>query len=296
MQREDTVVGDRLETKVGNEKRVNRPVRDAPKSVDPDSATDDSDAKSSHRKRTVVTKKRESSSDQADPDSATVVSGDRDRQTDDPQDSATSLSEQTESEARTHFQTVAEGERRPGFFHTGISDDESTWANRLAIAGMVIALLIGVGLIVYGMRAPSVDELYAKVIEAEDTSAMKAFIKRFPEDPRFNEVLNLHMNARLNGQVKRLQAQRKLGVTPLDAYEESFLVAIEDRFQHPTESIGRLDQWLVVYDSPESELDESLTTLIELARHEREQLRGREPKIMIDPRNRIDRPDPGFGK
>jgi serine/threonine-protein kinase len=284
LQRDETVVGNRSATKVGIQKSKVSPSKDSLGPIDPDSATDDSDSKSSHRKRTVVTKGGADPVRNVDPDGATVVSGVDSRQTENPEESAADLAEQAQSETRTHFQTVSESERRPGFFQSQESDNESVWVNHLAIAGMITVLLIAAGLFLYAMRAPSADQLYAAVVDQQDTRAMKSFIKLFPEDPRFSEVLNLHMNSRLDGQIRRLQTQQKLGVTPLDAYEESFLAAIDGRFQQPVEAIERLDQWLVVYNSPESELDDSLSTLIELARHEREQLRDRAPAIIIDPR------------
>lgn len=280
LQKEDTVLGARSATKVG-QRVADR--SDSSESIDPDSATDDSDAKASHRNSTVVAS-GSSGVAAANPDSPTIASDSGSDNTDNPLDVEIEFDPEQESQTRTHFQTVSESDRRPGFFQTGIDEPESVWSGRLAIAVMTAVLLLLVGLVVNAMRPPSADDLYTAVIESDDTSAMAAFLKRFPEDPRSVEVQDLHMHSQLEGQLRRIEIQKKLGITPLHPFEESFRAAMEGRRLDPVDSSERLKQWLVVYDAPESQQDPNLSRLIEIARYEQEQLIKRGARVVIDPR------------
>ncbi len=280
LQKEETVLGGRSATKIaeaGDDGSISSG------SIDPDSATDDSEAKSSHRKRTVATS-GSSAGPLANPDSPTIASDPGSDNTDNPLDSEIDFDPEQESETRTHFQTVSEGDRRPGFFETNVDETESVWSGRFAIAGMTVVLLLLVGLVVNAMRPPSANDLYAAAIDADDAGAMGAFLKRFPNDPRVAEVHDLYMQSQLDGQLRRMKTQRKLGITPLSAFEESFCAAMERRNLEPIESSERLKQWLVVYDSPESELSSNLSRLIEIARYEQGQLTSRGKRVILDPR------------
>lgn len=281
LQKNETVLGERSATKVsGAAAEHSRSSR----RVDPDSATDDSDSKSRNRERTVVSSSDSSSPPIANPDSPTIASCESSSNTADPLESEIEFDREAISETRTHFQTVSEGERRPGFFQTETSDNEPEWMGRLAVAGMLVVLLIAAGLIFSATRPPSADQLYSSAMDAGDMGAMTAFLKRFPDDARFVEINDLYMQSLLAGQLKRMETQRKLGVTPLHAFEEAFYAAMDGRNQHPVESSETLEQWLVVYDSPESELSPNLSRLIELARYEQTQLQERGGKVIIDDR------------
>jgi len=285
LQREETVHGDRLATKVAIETHSHDDgshcgIHDASTPIDrgrgTDNSNDDEEANASGRGSSKIRS--------VNPNDATVALAAGASRTVNPDDSQADVDDLAKSETRTHFQTVSESDRRPGFFQAESSDQGTEWTGRLSIAAMVVVLIVGGGLVLYAMRPPSADQLYEAAIIDEETGAMLAFTKRFPDDPRSSEVLNRYMQKRLAGQLKRLETQKRLGITPLKAFEVAFCAAMDQRYQQPVESTLRLKQWLVVYDSPESKLDPNLSTLIELARHEKDQLDGRAPAIIIDPR------------
>ncbi len=283
LQRQETVLGGRSATKVGDENDRDHGTGSKSGAVDPDSATDSSGSGSSPSKRTVVSKASSNNAGVVDPDSPTLSTAESNACTESSLDLEEGSSP-SESETRTHFQTVSETDRRPGFFETEVSEVEPAWVNHLAIGGMIAALLVAAALIFIAMRPPSADQVYATAVDGDDLSAMTAFLHRFPNDPRHAEVLDLKMQNQLAGQLKRMETQKKLGVTPLHAFEEAFYAAMEMRQLQPTEAAEQLRQWLIVYDSPESELSPNLRRLIELAQYEREQLTKRGPLIVIDPR------------
>ncbi len=281
--KQETLHGSRSATKVGDEPDREPGSGSSSSPVDPDSATDDSDAKSLRTKRTVVSKGNSSGVAVIDPDSPTVATADNNARTGSSADLEDDVGDST-NDTRTHFQTVSESDRRPGFFETEFSAEEPVWKSHLAIGGMVAMLIIAGVLIFIAMRPPSADQLYASAVDANELSAMMAFLRRFPDDPRHPQVLDLKMQNQLTGQLKRMETQKKLGVTPLHAFEESFYAAMQLRLNQPREAAQRLKQWLIVYDSPESELSPNLSRLIELAQYERAQLELRGPMIILDPR------------
>jgi hypothetical protein len=92
------------------------------------------------------------------------------------------------------------------------------------------------------------------------------------------------MEHRLGAVLKRLSIQKKLGITPLEAPEEGFLIAMDGREQDPIRSMERLEHWLNIYGDRVNELDPTLKDLIELAKHELTQLAIRAPQIIVDSR------------
>ncbi len=101
----------------------------------------------------------------------------------------------------------------------------------------------------------------------------------FPEDPRFEEILNLDMAKELSGTLRRLSVK----LTPLKGFEEGFVNAMEGRDQHPVRSIESIQQWLNVYDIPTTAADAQLQELIKLAKHEQTQLTIRAPRVKVHP-------------
>jgi serine/threonine-protein kinase len=193
-------------------------------------------------------------------------------------------SEQVKPEPRTHFQTVSEAARRTGFFTTEPDETPPTWWRWLSILAMIIALLIVALIVVKTIRPPSADQLYAEAMEAADTAAMNAFLQRHPHDPRHREVEQRYLEESLAGQLKRIEAQRKIGVTPLHPYEESFAAAMQLRHERSDEAIERLKQWLILYDTPENSSNSNLSRLIELARYQQQRLESHRSPPPIDPR------------
>jgi serine/threonine-protein kinase len=185
--------------------------------------------------------------------------------------------------AKTHFQTVTDDVPTSGVFHDADREPTTAVTHWLAVAGMIGILIVGGGLLIYAMLPPSADQLYQTAV-AGDMGAMNTFLRRFPDDPRHQEIFDKHMAGRLRGVLNRLATQAKLGVTPLDAAEEGFVSAMDGREQEPLESMERLQHWLNVYDSFAGESDPDLKELVELAKYERSQLELRAPAIIVDPR------------
>ena len=172
---------------------------------------------------------------------------------------------------KTHFQTVSDQSPATSVFGKP-SDAKSIWSHWLGISIMLVALFLGVAIFFKAMRPPTADQLYLTATQAEDNGARRAFLKRFPEDPRVVEVRDLYMADQSRAALKRLSTQTKLGIKPLLAAEEGFVAAMQGREQSPREAIDRLQQWLNVFDNTTNRDDTNLKALIELAEYEQARL------------------------
>ncbi len=156
------------------------------------------------------------------------------------------------------------------------------WQHWFVVTMMIAVLAGGAALFFYAVQPPSADQLY-ETARGGDVSSMKTFLRRFPEDPRFDEIQTLQLDARVEATLKRLNAQLSIGVASLSAAEEGFVAALNRRLDQPEQSLQKIQQWLNVYDKTDVE-DEELAELVELAQHERRQLSQRQPVPRIDPR------------
>ncbi len=269
LQRESTVLADGSPT-VELEDLGSRETNATGLLSDSESATDISDRKGEgEKKKTVVSKggpgqNRGGGSGQnrvVDRQVATIVSGGSDSRTRLPDGSV--AEDDDPPELKTHFQTVSEAGSSSGLFDEDARSTRGSLTQWIAISGMVVVLMIGCGLFLYAMRPPTADQLYESAT-TRDSGAMKTFLRRFPDDPRYDEVMDLHMANRLRGVLKRFTTQSKLAITPLTAAEEGFVSAMEGREQQPLPAIERLNSWLVVYDSPGNQQDPDLGEMIEL--------------------------------
>lgn len=233
------------------------------------------------RKKTIVSRGGTDSQREVSPHAVTVASQSDKSQTqrglgrdEHPQD---------HEPPKTHFQTVGDAQPRLGLFETQ-TESSSSWTHWLSIAGMVVVLLCGAALLVYAFRPPTADQLYQEAIAGGDMDAAMRFMRSFPSDDRYDEVLNAHMASRLSGVLNRLRIQAKVGLATLDGAEETFLNAMAGREQDPVGAMGRLKYWLNVYDDPGGTGSRSHDELVELAKHEYQQLMIRAPDIIVDPR------------
>lgn len=278
LQRQQTLMSEGAVTEMGPS-----PVPASPADTNFPHATDPSGiAGGGQRKPTMVSKGGQESSTQAtpkvDPQQATIASHGRTDRTLRPGESI----EDEDSEARqtkTHFQTVDESESTSGVFDVE-TDEKPGWMHWLAIAAMLCVLAVGGSLLFHSMQPPTADELYASIMETEDLGATRTFIRRFPDDPRFDEVKNLNMSKRLSAVLRRFSVQR----SPLETWEAAFVAAMEDRDQSPEEASERIEAWMSVYGGKDDQPSNAINDLIELASHEHEQLEARAPRILIDPR------------
>jgi hypothetical protein len=152
------------------------------------------------------------------------------------------------------------------------------------VALMCGVLLIGAAMLLRSMRPPTADQLYLTATADGDNGARRAFLRRFPEDPRAAEVNDLLMLDLLRGILNRLSAQAKLGVRPLSAAEEGFLAALEGREHSPQDAAQKLQQWLDAFDNEANQGQAELGELISLARYESQRLRTADPIEITDPR------------
>lgn len=194
-------------------------------------------------------------------------------------------SEPVRSHAVTDFHLDEDGRPRDGGTFGEIESPKS-WMQWITIVAMFGILAFGVVLIVIAMRPPTANQLYANIVATGDTGAMKTFLRRFPEDERFEQVQRTWMSSRLGAVLRRLNAQANLGVAPLNAAEEGFVSALQQRDVDPARASRKISQWLQIHDRNDSESDTELSELIELASFAREQLLEKRPDEVEDPRAR----------
>jgi serine/threonine-protein kinase len=282
LQREQTVVLEDSPTAVGTPSVGKPDAGDTGVQLDSDIPTGIAeDPTRLKRKKTVVSKGGAGRKRVVSPHDVTVDSGSDSSNTQWP---SSSDPEGSDLPAKTHFQTVSDSQPSTGIFQSETSASGTAWTQWLTIAGMVGVLIIGGGLVIYAFRPPTADQLYQAAIMTGDKDAAKTFMRSFPEDDRYDEILNVHMASRLSSVLNRLRVKAKVGIATLEAAEEGFVNAMQGRAQDPVGSMDRLQNWLDVYDDQANETDPMLKELMELAKHEHRQLAIRAPEIIVDPR------------
>lgn len=159
--------------------------------------------------------------------------------------------------AQTHFRTIDEQDRHRSARSRQWYEDEvgSRFWHSFAIAAMVVALVLGVVIVLWAMRSPSADQLYAAFVQTHQSGNTEAartlseqFIRLYPEDSRVGAVadalaaLDAH---RVEPQLRR--AVRDGGIAKLAPDEQAFLYAVEDRDWDPLLTQTRLEQWMDVF-------------------------------------------------
>jgi hypothetical protein len=183
----------------------------------------------------------------------------------------------------THFQMVAEKSEWTHVRQTS-KHDKRRWTHWLGMSVMLGLLLGGAYLLLLAMRPPSADALYLAATQQNDSGARKAFLNRFPKDPRFQEVESLLMADQLRATIRRLSLQAQVGVTPLTAAEDAFLQAMERLEEDPQAALPRIEQWLSAFDSAANRKDKKIELLFGLAEYERERLKAPGSDQRQDPR------------
>jgi hypothetical protein len=146
--------------------------------------------------------------------------------------SAPPMAVETPAAKTTRFTTVSESELR----HGGLAreSEESNWRQWLAIAGVLVLAVIGLGAGVYfATRAPSADQLYSHIKSVADsgdglTAArpdIDKFLDAFPSDSRTDEIRGLQDDLELESLERRfeLHAKRARGVEDLLPIERAYL-------------------------------------------------------------------------
>ncbi|WP_372719000.1 serine/threonine-protein kinase [Novipirellula sp.] len=190
----------------------------------------------------------------------------------------------------THFQSV-DSEQEHAAGHVAEASPAEHWKQAISISLMMAVLIAGVILFFKAAEQPTADELYqviAENAEAENAGEarleMDQFLKRFPDDPRYETVNRWRHAIDLQRLLRRLSVQAKLDISPLSAAEQGFLDAMTGREQDPVAAASRLTQWLAIYDTQTLQTGESLAEMIRLAKHEARLIRERAPAMILDPR------------
>ncbi|EMI22676.1 Serine/threonine protein kinase domain protein, partial [Rhodopirellula maiorica SM1] len=148
----------------------------------------------------------------------------------------------------THFQSV-DNESQQTSGRSAAETPTEHWKQAVSISLMTAVLIAGVILFFKAAEQPTADELYqviAEHSEAENAGEarleMDQFIKRFPNDPRYETVNHLRQSIDLQRLLRRLSVQAKLDISPLSAAEQGFLDAMKGRQQDPVGASSRLTQ------------------------------------------------------
>jgi len=188
------------------------------------------------------------------------------------------------STTRTHFQTVTDTGTSGSIFTQQVPAPASPWWGRIGAVAMLAILIGGGAWIIKATQPPTADELYQSAIAGENKTAMNSFLTRYPNDPRAAEISDLYRDQQLSGQLKRLHAQARLGVTPLKPFEAAFVAAMSSRGQDAAATQEKLEQWLVLYGDQTGKEKPGLGLLAELARFELQRLERDGDQVRLDPR------------
>ncbi len=282
LQREQTVVADNLPTEAGIPSNASDTSIIEDKSSSAVTGLSDQRGTSNVRRRTIVSKGAGGEVSKVSPHDATAVFSDA--KTMMPDGRVIEDSDPHAQQSKTHFQTVDADGPSKSLFHGEPATTDNHWVHLFSIAAM-IAVLLGCGWwFLNATCPPSADQAYVTILETDDLQVMEDFLRRFQDDPRYQEVLDLRMATKLSRTLKRLNTQAKLGVTPLDAFQQGFIDAMEDRQQNPKRASERIGLWLDIHDHSASQLDPVEQEMIELAIHEMKQLVKRAPAIILDPK------------
>jgi len=191
-------------------------------------------------------------------------------------------------EPKTHFQTIAEQERDVAGLGQG-NKSSNTLSHALSITLLAGMLLVGAIVLVRAMQTPSADAIYERIIDHDRLGQLSAarseidrFIKLFPDDERIEEVRNYDATLRINGLVRRLQLKKKLAISPLDAYEQGFLDAMELSASNPRAAEEKLRQWLHVFEDPTLHAEDDRREMAALLKFELQRIQGAAPPSRPD--------------
>ena len=193
---------------------------------------------------------------------------------------------------KSHYRDVDPSERDQSLFHEP-SDQGSRWAQKLSVAGMIVVLVVGIGVIAYAFQKPTADELWTRIAameEADELAAakplMRRFLKLYPDDPRVSEVESLAAAVDAEKAFRRLrtEADRAGGAEYLPPIRQSFLEAMEAARREPQRARQLLDAWLAVYAPPGEPRPPEVGSMETMARRQLQQLRSDETDGGPDPR------------
>jgi serine/threonine protein kinase len=186
--------------------------------------------------------------------------------------------------SKTHFQTVDASLPGESLFHSESNTPENHWLNVVALVATIAVAIACVAWFIQATRPPDAEQAYAMIVENGELQMMEDFLRRFPDEPRYQDVYDRRMETQTSRTLRRLGVQAKLGVAPLDAFEQGFVDAMQDRIQDPQRASERLSLWLDVHNDSTQSLDEARQEMIAVADHQRRQLAKAKPVVIVDPK------------
>jgi serine/threonine protein kinase len=165
---------------------------------------------------------------------------------------------------RPSFTRVSEAELR------GHRGEDTSLVQYLAVGVLLLAgLVLAAAGVYYATRPASADQVYGRVREAFDEGgavglvevepSLADFLRRFPSDPRAQEVKGLEEELGLYRLERRFEMRsRRSGGEPLGPAERTYLAAIELEKTDPQGALAKLEALVNVYGGPN---DEQLSAL-----------------------------------
>ena len=159
--------------------------------------------------------------------------------------------------------------------------DSPRWQTAATAVALTAMIAVCLALVAIAFWPADASDLYRRA-ETGDRTAMQSFIDRYPDDPRSVRLRDRLLSGRIGGVQRRLQTQRRLGITELTPAESGFLTAIANRQTDPAAARSRLAGWLAVFDQDSASDKER--DLIQLARFEHDRLRSHSAVASLDTR------------
>lgn len=179
--------------------------------------------------------------------------------------------DKTDVKPSSHKTIVDDAPRRDRF--TSIEEDqqrrvdsrkqeerEESGSSFRSMAGIIALILVLVAVCIYGLMPISADKLYARIISVSNAKTpsdawndIEQFLKRFPDDARFQEVDNLRMEVECDSLASRLRIRkRKTEGYGLEEYEDRWLEAFMSRHKEPEKAKQTFQAIVTEYGSAEN--------------------------------------------
>ncbi len=185
---------------------------------------------------------------------------------------------------RTHFESVNETPERTGHWEPGESHRRGL-EHWLSLFGLVLALIVVGGLVIWLFQTPSADTMLAKIEQADslgdrrDAELLREqFLRSHEDHPQAEAVREALQLDDVERAARRLRvvAATGGGIDSLPPAEQVWLQAMTERKRDPVRAARSLSQWLAIYDHPEAFAggpgDQELARYVALAKAELERL------------------------
>ncbi|XZE54085.1 serine/threonine-protein kinase [Planctomycetaceae bacterium SH139] len=185
---------------------------------------------------------------------------------------------------RTHFESVNETPQRTGHWEAGESH-RSGLEHWLSLFGLVLALIVVGGLVIWLFQTPSAESMLAKIEQADSLGDRREaellreqFLRSHEDHPQAEAVRETLQLDDVEKAARRLRvvAATGGGIDSLPPAEQVWLQAMTERKRDPSRAARSLTQWLAIYDHREAFVggpgDKELARYVALAKAELERL------------------------